>query len=402
MYKRIRNITILCLFICAVTVLNSCINLNLNLNSGKNPGKTVITSTAVGDVSVNDKTSFMRNYLLSEEEKLVYDIVYSGMKNKQTTIKFSSLEGYFASESEMKKILSNAVFSVLRDHPELFMYNSGYTYEYNTEFEADSVALKFDFNTEPEKAILMQQQIDKVVNKLIEEMRGLDDYGKSKYVYTYLAQNTTYSDGENMHNMYGPLVDGVSKCDGYARAYMYIMQKCGIEVGYVCGVGKDELHAWNTVKINGNWYYVDCTWGDPIVEIEDETEKKLNVDYSYLHINTEDLLKTHTLDEIYLKLPKYTATADNYHVKEAFCFEAFDEAVLEKTIKDLIKNADSDNTEFKLEIKYNTYEEMQKAFDWIAGDNMKKVASLINYSSFYYTKWQSDIGALSLKFVFEF
>ena len=168
MYKRIRNITILCLFICAVTVLNSCINLNLNLNSGKNPGKTVITSTAVGDVSVNDKTSFMRNYLLSEEEKLVYDIVYSGMKNKQTTIKFSSLEGYFASESEMKKILSNAVFSVLRDHPELFMYNSGYTYEYNTEFEADSVALKFDFNTEPEKAILMQQQIDKVVNKLID------------------------------------------------------------------------------------------------------------------------------------------------------------------------------------------------------------------------------------------
>ena len=91
MYKRIRNITILCLFICAVTVLNSCINLNLNLNSGKNPGKTVITSTAVGDVSVNDKTSFMRNYLLSEEEKLVYDIVYSGMKNKQTTIKLSSL-----------------------------------------------------------------------------------------------------------------------------------------------------------------------------------------------------------------------------------------------------------------------------------------------------------------------
>ena len=73
----------------------------------------------------------------------------------------------------------------------------------------------------------------------------------------------------------------------------------------------------------------------PIVEIEDETEKKLNVDYSYLHINTEDLLKTHTLDEIYLKLPKYTATADNYHVKEAFCFEAFDEAVLEKTIKEL-------------------------------------------------------------------
>ena len=352
MYKRIRNIAVLCLFICAVTILSSCLNFNISINSDKNNGNTVITSKTGSELYANDKTSFTRNYLLSEEEKLVYDVVYSGMKNKQTTIKFSSLDGYFGSESEMKNILSNSVFSVLRDHPELFMYNSGYTYEYNTELEADSVALKFDFNIEPKSALLMQQEIDNVVNKIIEEVRSLDDYGKSKYVYTYLAQNTTYSDGDNMHNMYGPLVDGLSKCDGYARAYMYIMQKCGIEVGYVCGMGKDELHAWNTVKINGNWYYVDCTWGDPIVEIEDETEKKLNVDYSYLHINTEDLLKTHTLDEIYLKLPKYTATADNYHVKEAFCFEAFDEAVLEKTIKDLIKNADSDNTELKLKNKF--------------------------------------------------
>lgn len=144
MYKRIRNIAVLCLFICAVTILSSCLNFNISINSDKNNGNTVITSKTGSELYANDKTSFMRNYLLSEEEKLVYDVVYSGMKNKQTTIKFSSLDGYFGSESEMKNILSNSVFSVLRDHPELFMYNSGYTYEYNTELEADSVALKFE------------------------------------------------------------------------------------------------------------------------------------------------------------------------------------------------------------------------------------------------------------------
>ncbi|MBR5786099.1 MAG: hypothetical protein IKY41_05320, partial [Clostridia bacterium] len=112
MYKRIRNIAVLCLFICAVTILSSCLNFNMSINSDKNNGNTVITSKTGSELYANDKTSFMRNYLLSEEEKLVYDVVYSGMKNKQTTIKFSSLDGYFGSESEMKNILSNSVFSV--------------------------------------------------------------------------------------------------------------------------------------------------------------------------------------------------------------------------------------------------------------------------------------------------
>ena len=45
----------------------------------------------------------------------------------------------------------------------------------------------------------------------------------------------------------------------------------GIECTLVIGKGtnssgKSENHAWNYVKLDGNYYAVDATWDDPIVE----------------------------------------------------------------------------------------------------------------------------------------
>ena len=29
------------------------------------------------------------------------------------------------------------------------------------------------------------------------------------------------------------------------------------------GTAKGGGHAWNQVKVDGTWYYIDCTWDDP-------------------------------------------------------------------------------------------------------------------------------------------
>ena len=57
-------------------------------------------------------------------------------------------------------------------------------------------------------------------------------------------------------------------CDGYARCYRILLRKAGITAYYVSGsdvVGIPDRrigHAWNLVKINGNFYHVDVTWDD--------------------------------------------------------------------------------------------------------------------------------------------
>ena len=57
-------------------------------------------------------------------------------------------------------------------------------------------------------------------------------------------------------------------CDGYARCYRILMNKAGVKTYYVHGSDtnpdsdKAIDHAWNLVRINGNYYHVDVTWDD--------------------------------------------------------------------------------------------------------------------------------------------
>ena len=46
----------------------------------------------------------------------------------------------------------------------------------------------------------------------------------------------------------------------------YLLQKCGIESAEVVGNvikesgERDGTHAWNIIKIDGDYYYLDTTW----------------------------------------------------------------------------------------------------------------------------------------------
>ena len=75
------------------------------------------------------------------------------------------------------------------------------------------------------------------------------------------------------HTAYGSLVQNSSGeknmavCDGYSLAYEYLLQQAGIESAVVVGIaGASEAeagyHAWNIVKLDGDWYEVDSTWDD--------------------------------------------------------------------------------------------------------------------------------------------
>ena len=78
------------------------------------------------------------------------------------------------------------------------------------------------------------------------------------------------------HTAYGALVEdsrGLRRkavCDGYAYAFQYLLSKAGIQSAVIVGKadfgGEDPLdevyHAWNIVKLDGQWYETDCCWDD--------------------------------------------------------------------------------------------------------------------------------------------
>lgn len=49
------------------------------------------------------------------------------------------------------------------------------------------------------------------------------------------------------------------------RLLFYMMAiSAGLECRFVSGTADGGGHAWNQVKVNGKWYYIDCTWDDPV------------------------------------------------------------------------------------------------------------------------------------------
>ncbi len=99
-----------------------------------------------------------------------------------------------------------------------------------------------------------------------------------RFVHDNLIRNTSYrlenncSDGneENIRTPYGALVKHESLCEGYSRAFKYILDKLNIPCILVNGVYMHtndiaEPHMWNYVQIDGKWYAVDTTFDDPIV-----------------------------------------------------------------------------------------------------------------------------------------
>lgn len=114
--------------------------------------------------------------------------------------------------------------------------------------------------------------VEQYKNSIVEKCKNLSTVEKIRYVNNYLIDNTDYDilAGNNVYNIYGTLVEKKAVCEGYARACKYILDDLEIPCIIACGIAKNsqnvtESHAWNYVKVDENWYALDITWNDPII-----------------------------------------------------------------------------------------------------------------------------------------
>ena len=86
-----------------------------------------------------------------------------------------------------------------------------------------------------------------------------------RYDNNTLSQLPNFQENPNNDNPYGFLVDGVGICLGYTRTFQLFMDLLGIECITVEGTAYNYTseHAWNQVRLDGEWYCVDVTWDDP-------------------------------------------------------------------------------------------------------------------------------------------
>lgn len=136
----------------------------------------------------------------------------------------------------------------------------------------------FDRNTTAAKQQEIKDRIDEIVRSIITaDMTELD---KEMAINAYLCEHAQYDDAalENAEKYnfmavdadfydsftaYGVLVDGVGVCASYSAAFKLLADAAGLESIVVTGYLEGSVpHAWNKVRIDGNWYIVDATNND--------------------------------------------------------------------------------------------------------------------------------------------
>lgn len=267
---------------------------------------------------------------LNDTEKLWYRDINSALSHMETDRELSG-DGIKAglSEEDVDRIFQ----CVLMDHPEYF-YVEGYTYtKYTRRERLIRLEISGCYSCLLEEAIEKQRQIEEVAEKLLRQIpEETSDYEKIKGIYEAIILHTEYDqEAPDNQNLYSVLAGGRSVCQGYAKAFQYLLNRLGIPCTTVIGeVSSGEGHAWNLVKADGEYYYVDPTWGDASYQAEDGG-KALNppdINYEYLCVTTKQLLKTHVLNSV-VPLPECTHMEDNYYVREGAYITSDAEEALE-------------------------------------------------------------------------
>ena len=110
-------------------------------------------------------------------------------------------------------------------------------------------------------------------DEIAKQLQGYSDYEKIHEVHNWMIENIEYDvdlEADEPYSISGALTEGKAVCEGYASGFKYIMDELGIPCVLVSGTGTNsngqtESHAWNYVKLYGNWYAVDVTWDDPVI-----------------------------------------------------------------------------------------------------------------------------------------
>lgn len=295
------------------------------------------------EVTVDDSTFENKFYysLLTEEEQLTYREVYQGMVNHEAEI---CVHGDDPDE------VNALIDSILYDFAELFWVDGSAestTYEDSSYTEIYTV-VKPTYVYDVEERKVRETEISNVISTVIQNIPAdSDEYGKIKYVYDYLVDSVEYVEGApDNQNVYSSLVLKKTVCAGYAKATQYLLNEMGIYCIYVIGESTDEegtdSHAWNIVKCGGEYYYVDVTWADPIVE-EEHADSPSSPIYDYLCCSIYEIEDTHTQDKEFI-YPECISEDWNYYRMHQMYYEAIDKNQLLETMKKSIDNHENYTT----------------------------------------------------------
>ena len=139
-----------------------------------------------------------------------------------------------------------------------------------------------------------EKAVDAKVNQILQELNvdGKTDVEKVYAIYDYMINHIRY-DYKNLddatymqkYTAYAALVENTSVCMGYALAFYRLALACGVDARYI--LSDPMEHAWDIVRVDGQYYYLDATWDEKV------TNDMADLPGSYFLRGTESWQRIH-------------------------------------------------------------------------------------------------------------
>lgn len=267
---------------------------------------------------------------LKENEKQVYKEILEGIRENREEIYIH------ASDAER----ANEIFQyILKDYPDIFWCDgtiSATTYGGTETY----TVLKPTYTYDEASKETMRAEIEGAVSQCLSGISAEDsEYNKILYVYEYIVDTVDYDlEAPDNQNIYSVFIHRRSVCAGYSKAAQYLRERLGVFCTYVTGITSGgQNHAWNLVMCEGDYYYLDVTWGDPVFQAAEgeEVSQFENISYDFMCCDDAELFKNHTPDDD-AKLPACTKMNRNYYMMNNMYYETYDSSVVLQRMNDVI------------------------------------------------------------------
>ena len=271
------------------------------------------------------QTEYYQYTLMTTAEKQLYQQLVAGIQNLQGKVNVTGISIHADDGLEL-------FYKVLADHPEFFFVSRRASVIYNPRtMNVQSFVILY---TDGEKADATDGNNNPVVvadrtkiaakrtaleNKIAEILKTIpanySEVDREKLFYDYIVSHVIYdtvaaatptpvdSILPHAYDIYGAAVDGKAVCEGYAKLFQLLCYRTGINATQISGTANGGGHMWNAVKLEGDWYEIDVTWGDGAEGL---------VLYEHFNLAHAQMSKDHTADNSVIPYPACNGTKYSY------------------------------------------------------------------------------------------
>lgn len=320
-------------------ILENIFNVGGELNEKMPEGRRV-TSISVAKNTFPDTNVLVLEYSLFYEDKAaaagnggnidlvknkqLYEGIKTAIENCETSFVVKQNINY--TEKEFKELTSSIdiiIDKVLEENYDIYYYFDSYQISYTKEGNSiKEVIISLKYSSDRESILKRNMKVEEKIKEIVKTIikPEMTDFQKEIAVHNYIVNNTRYDEAnyekgtvpKEANTSYGVLINGVGVCGGYASAMDKLLKAAGVESIIISGEagenGKYEPHAWNLVKLDGDYYHIDATWNDPVYTFNGVRKEVLHFDY--FNLTDKEMSRDHKWDRS--KYPECTAIKYRY------------------------------------------------------------------------------------------